>query len=80
MVFDPSYVKLDENAFVDENWDDFYGDSKEQIPLVKPEPRGMPVVMSVFSDADHAGNLMTRRSHAGILMFLNNAIINWYCK
>ena len=48
--------------------------------MIKPEPRGMPVVMSVFSDADHAGNLMTRRSHTGILIFLNNAIVDWYSK
>ena len=37
--FDPSYVKLDENTFIDVNQDDFYGDTKEKIPLIKPEPR-----------------------------------------
>ena len=80
LVFDPSYVKLDETTFFDEDWNDFYGDAKEQVPMIKPKPRGVPVVMSVFSDADHAGNLMTRRSDTGILIFLNNAIVDWYSK
>jgi hypothetical protein len=36
--------------------------------------------MSCFVDADHAGNLATRRSHTGILLFLNKAPIVWYSK
>ena len=36
--------------------------------------------MSVFVDADHAGDKVTRRSHSGILIYLNNAPIDWYSK
>jgi len=34
----------------------------------------------VFVDADHAGNRLTRRSHTGILIYLNSAPIIWYSK
>jgi hypothetical protein len=46
----------------------------------KPEPRGTPVKVSLFSDADHAGNLLARRSHTGLMIFLNNALVDWYGK
>jgi hypothetical protein len=36
--------------------------------------------MNVFVDADHAGNRVTRRSHTGILIYLNAAPILWYSK
>jgi hypothetical protein len=36
--------------------------------------------MSCFVDADHAGNLVTRRSHTGIVIFLNRAPVVWYSK
>ncbi len=43
-------------------------------------PRGAAVQMNVFTDADHAGNKITRRSHTGILINLNCAPIIWYSK
>ena len=33
-----------------------------------------------FVDADHAGNRVTRRSHTGILLYLNCAPIIWFSK
>ena len=45
-----------------------------------PEPLGRGVKMSVFVDADHAGDKVTRRSQTGILIFLNNSPISWYSK
>jgi hypothetical protein len=42
-----------------------------------PEPLGNPVNISVFVDANHAGNAVTRRSHSGILIYLQNALIIW---
>ena len=34
----------------------------------------------IFIDADHAGNKMTRRSHTGILLFMNIAPIYCYSR
>ena len=45
-----------------------------------PKPRGEPVTINVFVDADHAGNRITRRSHTGILIYCNLAPIIWYSK
>jgi len=45
-----------------------------------PEPLGLPVDVSCFVDADHAGNLLTRSSHLGALIFLNKAPVIWYSK
>jgi hypothetical protein len=47
------------------DWRDFYEDVTEELPPNMPEPRGQPVVGSCFVDANHAGNLITRRSHTG---------------
>lgn len=45
-----------------------------------PEPLGNHVEVSCFVDADHAANLVTRRSIMGILFFINSAPIVWYSK
>jgi len=65
---------------VSRDWDDFYPDAKEEIPADAPETRGRSVQINMFVDADHAGDRITRRSHTGILIFLNRAPITWYSK
>ena len=81
LVLDPSKPKLDESVFRSNvDWKDFYGDVEEELPPSMPKPRGRSVQISAFVDAAHAGNLVTRRSHTGILIFLNNAPISWYSK
>ena len=42
-----------------------------------PEPLGNPVQIYTFVDANHAGNLVTRRSHTGVLLFVQNSPILW---
>jgi hypothetical protein len=49
-------------------------------PPNAPEPRGNPVNMYGFCDSDHAGDRVTRRSHTGIILFLNRAPITWFSK
>ena len=62
------------------DWQDFYPDAGRLAPLDRPEPRGNPVTISLWTDADHAGCRKTRRSHSGIYVFLNKALIFWYSK
>jgi hypothetical protein len=45
-----------------------------------PEPRGHSVTTSAFVDANHAGNVVTRRLHTGIFLFVQNAPIIWFSK
>ena len=35
---------------------------------------------SAFVDANHAGNVVTRRSHTGIILYVQNAPIMWFSK
>ena len=83
IVFDPTTVELvNPNVFKKVDWFDIYDveDVKEELPPRMPEPWGQSVKMSVFVDADHAGNKVTRRSHTGVLIFLQNALTVWYSK
>jgi len=50
------------------------------MPPNAPPPRGHPVQINAFLDADHAGNKVTRRSHTGIMIHLNSAPITWLSK
>ena len=54
--------------------------TQEPIPGDAPESHGNVVSTHCFVDADHAGNLVTRRSQTGILIFVNRAPIIWYSK
>ena len=57
-----------------------YKDAAEDIPSNAPEPLGKAVQMNCFVDSDHAGDRLTRRSHTGILIYLNKAPIIWFSK
>jgi hypothetical protein len=59
---------------------EIYADAKDEKPYNMPEARGNAVDISAFVDADHAGNRVTRRSHTGIIIYVNMAPIVWYSK
>ena len=83
IVFDPAEpIMRDPNVFVEKDWTEFYDidEIQEPKPPRMPKPRGRAVIVSVFVDANHAGNAVTRRSHSGILIFVQNAPILWYSK
>jgi hypothetical protein len=80
LAFNSQHPQIDESRFIKCDWHDFYRGVKEPIPGDAPEPRGNLVSTHCFVDADHAGNLITRRSQSGILLFVNRAPILWYSK
>jgi hypothetical protein len=81
LVFDPTTPILDEECFQhDVDWKPFYGDVREEEPNDMPIPLGLPINISCFVDANHAGNIITRRSHTGIIIFIQNAPIIWFSK
>ena len=59
---------------------ELYPDARDNMPHDMPKPLGNSVNISCFVDADHAGNKLTRRSHTGVIIFLNSAPILWYSK
>jgi hypothetical protein len=62
------------------NWMEFYPDAGEEIPKDLPPEKGPRVRMTVYVDANHAHDLVTRRSITGILVMLNNTPIRWISK
>ena len=54
--------------------------SGDEMSQNMPEARGNPVDINICVDADHTGNKITRKSHTGIIIFLNIAPIVWYSK
>jgi len=63
-----------------QNWIEFYPDAEEDVAYNIPEPLGPKTSITVFVDADHARNKITRRSVTGILLFVNNTPLVWVSK
>lgn len=80
MVFDDTIPLFDEDRFSLHDWDEYYPGANEAIPHDAPEALGNFVVMTCFCDSDHAGCRVTRRSHTGIIIFVNRAPILWHSK
>ena len=62
------------------DWTDFYSDAEEAVPLNAPPALGLSVTTHCYVDADWAGNLLNRRSHSGIIMYVQSAPIVWISK
>jgi hypothetical protein len=81
LAYDSKRPDIDETVFYhNADWKEFYGDVEEELPPNMPEPRGHSVIISAFVDANHAGNVVTRRLHSGIFIFVQNALIIWFSK
>ena len=83
MVFDPTPISPDLTLFERADWSysPYDGEMlKEELPADMPKPLGPSMTMRVFVDSDHAGDLLTRRSRTGFIIFLNNAPIYWSSK
>jgi len=57
-----------------------YADAKEEIPLDAPKPKGKPVTVTSFFDADLHHDLVSGKSVTGILHQLNKTPIDWCSK
>ena len=81
MVFDDTVPSFDDSSFFKRgDWSAFYPEAAEPIPTNAPIARGNPVKTSCFVDADHAGCKVTRRSHTGVLIFVNRSPIVFFSK
>jgi hypothetical protein len=81
LIYDPTYPRINRSQFKsDQSWATFYGDVKGAIPPNAPVPRGRSVILRLFVDSDHAGNMVTRRSRTGLVQLISNAIVNWFSK
>ena len=83
IVFDYKIPDIDKQLFHPSDksvCEEFYPEAEEAIPGNAPPPRGKPVYVRCYLDANHEGNLITRRSHTGTIIFVNNSSIVWYSK
>ena len=54
--------------------------TERKDPPDMPEALGRAVELTMFVDASHATNLVTRQSRTGVLIYVNKAPIIWYSK
>ena len=83
MVFDPSDPVVDYLAYEAKDWTSSeFGHVQgiEEIPSNTPEPRGMGFTMIAKVDADHGGDMITRKSRTGFIVYLNCSPIHWLSK
>ena len=52
---------------VDGNWGAQHGDCSEAVPLDAPVPKGNPVLLTTFVDANLMADATTGRSRTGII-------------
>jgi hypothetical protein len=63
-----------------QNWEEMYPDAVEDIPIDMPVPKGRKAYIIVYVDEDHARDKVTRRLVTGILLLLNNTLLQWLSK
>jgi hypothetical protein len=81
IIIDTSYP--DHSMYPDEdhpNRVEFYPVAGEEIPKHLPPEKGPRVRMTIYVDADHGNDLVTRIPITGILVILNNTPIRWISK
>ena len=61
-------------------WTELYGDVKGELTPKILETRGRAVSIYLIVDANRSSNVVMRRSHNDIIMFILNASIIWFSK
>jgi hypothetical protein len=80
IIIDPKYPDHAQfNSETYDQWKEFYPDAEEVLPDADtlPKPLGPKVRITVYKDADHAHDVVTRRSVTGVLLLLNNTPVKW---
>ena len=80
LVFDDTVPVFDDSEFTKCDWSKFYPGASEPLPPKAPELLRESITMLCFVDADHDVCRVTRRSHNGVLIFINKAPIRWFSK
>ena len=57
-----------------DNWKEFYPEAEEEIPYDMLKPKGKEIKITIWVDADHAHDQVTRRSITGIVIMVNGMI------
>ena len=57
-----------------DNWREFYPDAEEELPYDMLKAKGKEVKITIWVDADHAHDQVTRRSVTGIVIMINGMV------
>ena len=82
IIIDPNFrdwTGIPEDEEYD-SWQEFYPDAEDEDPPKMPKPKGPSARITVYVDADHAHDQLTRRSVTGIILFVNNTPVKWVSK
>ena len=63
-----------------DTWKEFYPEAQEDLPDNVPVAKGPEARITVYVDADHAHDKVTRRSVTGIILFVNGTPVKWISK
>jgi len=80
LILDPTPPVIDQKNFIKREWNNVYGDVKEEQPPDMPKPLGQMVDLRLYVDASHANDKANRQSRTGFFVFLNSALIQWLSK
>jgi hypothetical protein len=80
ILVDPTFPDHSKYVPTEHNWSEFYPDAHEELPPDMPTPKGKASRTTCYVDADHAHDVVTRRSVTGILLFVNNMPVKWLSK
>ena len=80
---DPTLQDIDDRFFDDQNmvidqWRYFYTEAIDPLPHGIPEALGNSVHIIWHFNKNHVGNLLNRRSHSKILIYVNNTPVISY--
>jgi hypothetical protein len=73
----PNYDDLD---YLKPDFGHVYHPVAEEVPHNAPDPKGKPILMTTFVDANLLFDMVNGRSATGIIHLLNKTPIDWYCK
>ena len=79
-MIDPNYPDHRSYESQEYTWTEFYPDAEEELPPDMPMPKGKAAGTTCYVDADHAHDVVMRRSVSGVLHFVNNMPVRWVSK
>ena len=80
IVFDNDPPNLDGLKFLEHDWTTTYPGAADDIPEDIPRLLILEAEITMYVDASHGCDLVTRRSVTGILLCVNRTPIKWYSK
>ena len=83
ILIDPNPIDHSESLRkfnVYDNWREFYPDAREETPPGQPTAGAKKAQITIYVDADHAHDQVTRRSVTGIILFVNGTPVRWLSK